>query len=234
MHQNWPYTFMKSLVSCYANLRFSNTVVIHAPIPTGPKILAVNHPTTIDPVMLMATFPTPVSIMISDTLFKVPILGQWLKYAGHIRIVHGQSHLALNQAAAVLKAGGTVAIFPEGAISPLQGFHPAHRGVARLALMSSAPVVPVGIAVEPRAIRQISTTIAGQREVGTWYFNGPYAVTIGKSMHFSGNPNDPALAKHLATQIMAQIEALSLEGTRRIHQHPAIPANNQSCRPSLR
>jgi 1-acyl-sn-glycerol-3-phosphate acyltransferase len=149
MVQKTLYQTMRNLVNTYASLMFDKNVAWHEPFPKGAKILAVNHPSTIDPVMLTTIIPEHVSIMISETLFKVPVLGSWLKNSGHIKIIHGQGQRAMDEATGLLESGQTVAIFPEGAISPIGGFHKGHRGVARLVLLTGAPIIPVGIYVAP-------------------------------------------------------------------------------------
>jgi 1-acyl-sn-glycerol-3-phosphate acyltransferase len=49
-------------------------VVYKTSLPAGAKLLCANHPTTIDPVMMTTLVPVQVSILIHETLFKVPDL----------------------------------------------------------------------------------------------------------------------------------------------------------------
>ncbi len=58
------------------------------------------------------------------------------------------------------------------------------RCVARLALSTGAPVIPVGIGLDRARIHLIETLVDGAIEVGTWYFGGPYAMTVGEPLHF--------------------------------------------------
>ncbi len=222
MVQKLVYSAMRTLVHQTSSLLLKRKLIKHAALPSGAKILAANHPTTIDPVMLTTIFQEPVRIMISETLFEVPVLGVWLRRAGHLRIEHGHGQGAVDDAVTALEAGQTVAIFPEGAISPIDGLERAHRGVARLALLTGAPVVPIGIHIRSDHIKRIETTVNGKPEVGTWYFSGPYVITVGAPMHFTGDAHDRDLTLSIAETVMQQIAQLKLEGDARLPQRPAL------------
>ncbi len=196
-----------------------------APLPAGPKIIAANHPSTTDPFLILTLLPEHTSILIDDRLFKVPVFGSYLRAAQHIPVVPGRGREAFDAALALLAAGRSVAIFPEGAISPLAGgFHPARSGVARLALASGAPVIPVGIHLARERIRLRTTMIDGVPAVGTWYLGGPYAMTAGTPLHFTGDPENRALVAAVAERIMGRIIALAAESARRLERVPEMAA----------
>ena len=123
----------------------------------------------------------------------------------------GQSDQVLKQAVRALAAGRSVVIFPEGAISPANGFAPVRSGVARLALQSGVPVIPIGIHLCDENCRRMPTTLEGESDIITWYLRGPYAITIGKPMYFQGDANDRSLVKIIAENVMGHIRALSQE-----------------------
>ena len=123
----------------YGKSLLSMDVEWQAPLPGGPKIIAANHPSTTDPFLLMGLIGEPMSILITEACFKLPGLGAFLRTAGHVPVVSGSGKAALDEGVRLLRAGQTVGIFPEGALSPLAqlgcgGCAPAHTGVARLAL----------------------------------------------------------------------------------------------------
>ena len=94
--------------------------------------------------------PAPGTPGIGDT----HVLGRYLRAAGHIPVITGNGRAAFEEAKRLLGAGQTVTIFPEGSISPLEGgFYPARTGVARLALSTGAPVIPVGIHLDRERIQ---------------------------------------------------------------------------------
>jgi len=222
MFTNMWYQTGRLLAKGYARLAFNPDIEMCAPIPDGAKILAANHPSTVDPVMMTTLTREPVGILISETLFKVPLLGTSLSWGGHITVQHGNGKACLEEASRRLQAGQTVGIFPEGAISPLKGgsplaggSHRAHTGVARLALANDAPVVPVGIYIDRQRVWLTKTMVDGREETGTWYLSGPYWMTVGEPMRFEGDLEDRARVREVADLIMQRINQLACESEHR-------------------
>jgi len=120
---------------------------------TGGVIVAANHISHADPLVLAdyllhATGRIP-RFMAKDTLFRGNgIVGRTMRGAAQIPVYRrtADASLALRDAVAALHAGECVVIYPEGTVSRDPGKWPmtAKTGVARLALLSGAPVVPVG------------------------------------------------------------------------------------------
>jgi 1-acyl-sn-glycerol-3-phosphate acyltransferase len=213
------YRSGRRVVDAYARLMFAMDIVQHAPLPEGPKIIAANHPTTTDPFLLTILERDQMSILISETLFKVPVFGRYLRQAGHVPVVAGNGRAAFEGARQLLEAGRTIGIFPEGTISPLDGgFHNAHTGAARLALSTGAIVIPVGIHLQRERIRLIETEVDGEIEVGTWYLRGPYAMTMGEPMHFAGDVEDREYIRSVSDQIMRRIIHLAGQGGQRMKE----------------
>ena len=214
------YCMGRSLVDTMKYILFQMDVAYLAPLVTGAKLLCANHPTTVDPVMMTTLVPEQVSILISETLFKVPGLGRSLAASGHIRVEHNRGRAALETGIQRLEAGRTVGIFPEGAISQANGsMARAHTGAARMALTTNVPVIPIGIAVNSKNILRIKTMVDGVEETGTWYLRGPYAITVGEAMFFDGDStraNDRETVHQVTDQIAARIAALSQESARRL------------------
>ena len=200
----------------YARTMLKMDVRWHAPLADGPKIIAVNHPTTTDPFLLMGLMSEPVSILITEMCFKLPVLGHFLRRAGHVPVMDGNGRTAFEQAVKLLQVGRTVAIFPEGSLSPLGGGVCApHTGVARLALITRVPVIPVGIHLQRENIYFLKTTVDGKTEIARWYFHGPYAVTVGKPMRFDGSVEDRELVHSISQRIMGRISLLARESDQR-------------------
>ena len=57
-----------------------------ADLPADAKIVAANHPTTTDPFLMMSWPFEPVYVLITEAAFKVPLIGQLLRLAGHIPV----------------------------------------------------------------------------------------------------------------------------------------------------
>jgi 1-acyl-sn-glycerol-3-phosphate acyltransferase len=216
LQQAW-YSMGRMAVALYAEFALRMNISRHAPLPKGPKIIAANHPTTTDPVLITLVTSEPMHILITEMCFKVPVVGRFLRQAGHVPVVDGNGRAAFKQAVEVLKAGHTVVIFPEGALSPLEGgVCPPHTGVARLALIARAPVIPVGIHLERERIKFIETTVDDKTETARWYLRGPYAMTVGEPMWFEGHVEDRQYVHSVSERIMQRISGLSHESAQRI------------------
>jgi 1-acyl-sn-glycerol-3-phosphate acyltransferase len=119
-------------------------------VPPGGVIVAANHISLADPVVLC-------DFVLSD-LERVPrFLAERELFEGRglvARVMRGAGQIpvdrdhptprALDAAVAALRSGETVVIYPEGTVTQDPGTWPmqARTGVARLALLSGAPVVP--------------------------------------------------------------------------------------------
>jgi 1-acyl-sn-glycerol-3-phosphate acyltransferase len=215
-----------AVISLLARLMLDMDMQWQAPLPAGPKIFAANHPTTVDPFLLLKLAPEDMRILVTGGAFTVPVFGRYLQYVGHIPVIKGRGQQALNEALGQLSSGNSIGIFPEGALSPLAGGLGRPRsGVARLALSSGLPVIPVGIHLQRERIKYVAAKIDGQPSLGRFYLGGPYAMTIGKSLHFEGCLDDWELVNSVAENIMHQIDQLSLESAKRISSSQrAVPA----------
>jgi 1-acyl-sn-glycerol-3-phosphate acyltransferase len=206
-----------------SNLLFRLSITRLQDLPAGPKIYAPNHPSTIDPVVVMAHLPEPASILILETLFKVPFLGRSLRMAGHVPVQIGNGRAAFDEAVRLLQSGRSVMVFPEGAISPEEGgLGHAHSGVARLALLTGAPVIPIGIALQKENVRRVITQVEGKPEIGTWYFYGGYALTIGEPMHFYGSADNRDYVRRITERVMQRIERLAHYSSGKLRTEPAF------------
>lgn len=116
----------------------------------GPVIVAVNHISVLDPFVVAHACYGAGRIprfLTKSELFAVPVLRTVLRGAGHIPVYRdsADASLALREATAALAHGECVVVYPEGTTTGDPGFWPmrARTGVARLALATGAPVVPM-------------------------------------------------------------------------------------------
>ena len=217
MFQRFWYGIGRVLIIFFAHVMLKMDIHWKAPRPQGPLILAANHPSTTDPALVTILVKEQTSILILETLFKVPLFGRSLRMSGHIPVVLGNGKAALAEATRLLNAGRTIIIFPEGIISPAEGgLHHGHSGVARLALETGAPVIPIGIGLDHNHLQLLETSVKGKGEVGAWYFHGPYAITVGHALRFSGNSEDREQVRRVTDYIMQQISGLAQESRARL------------------
>jgi len=113
-------------------------------------IVASNHMTNIDPLTfahyLWDNGFAP-KILAKASLFKVPVVGRVLRSLGQIPVYRNTTAAAdsLSAGVAAIQAGECVAVFPEGTLTRDPDLWPmvGKTGVARLALMTKAPVIPL-------------------------------------------------------------------------------------------
>lgn len=207
-----------SAVTRYIQTQYRFDLIHQAPLPAGPKIFAANHPTTVDPFLLLALAPEQMSILITGDVFKIPLFGLYLRAAGHIPVIRGRDRDAFDKALYLLKAGRSIGIFPEGSLSPLNaeiGFGQAHTGAVRLALESGAPIVPVGIYLIKERIKFVHGKIDKTPGTARLYLNGPYAMTVGQALWFGKNLEREEV-KYASQEVIQQIARLTCESRSRM------------------
>jgi 1-acyl-sn-glycerol-3-phosphate acyltransferase len=202
------YLVPRMLLVLYARLMLELDIEWHAPFPAGPKIIVANHPSTTDPIYLGLLSPQPLNMLLIIYPFLIPLVGVYLRWSGHVPVVPGKGRPAFEAALRLLQEGRSVVIFPEGDVSPRQGgFHRPHTGAARLALLTGAPVVPVGIYLSRQRNCPIEMDIAGTRCVSYVYLRGKYALTVGEPVQYEGGAEDrvhvTAVADHMMNQIIS-------------------------------
>jgi 1-acyl-sn-glycerol-3-phosphate acyltransferase len=110
----------------------------------GPVILASNHIGWLDGPLLFLRAPRPGHALVKQEAF-VGRTGKLLNYAGQIKLYRGRTDAgALRTAADSLAAGQVVIVYPEGHRGDGE-LRKIKSGIAWLALVSGAPIVPVAI-----------------------------------------------------------------------------------------
>lgn len=119
----------------------------------GAVIIAGNHPSYLDGLLVGLPIERPIRFMAWDALFKVPLLGALIKAMGAfpVDIRKGRGEAAFREALGVLESGCALGIFPEGQRSEQAAMGELRTGVARLAIETGAPIVPVTIGGAMRA-----------------------------------------------------------------------------------
>jgi 1-acyl-sn-glycerol-3-phosphate acyltransferase len=116
----------------------------------GPVILAANHISNADPVIVGAWLTPRLGRRIhwlgKREMFDWPIVGWIARNGGVVPVDRGGADVeAFRMAARVLEAGGVLMVFPEGTRSPTGELQPPKDGLALLALRTGATIVPIGI-----------------------------------------------------------------------------------------
>jgi 1-acyl-sn-glycerol-3-phosphate acyltransferase len=138
--------FLKALLD--GLMRGYHRRVIHpgrtCPVPaTGPAIVAANHTSHLDPMVLQSSCDRPITWVMTADFFDLPVLKQFLTRYKMIRIKQGDNDAGVwRQALRELADGRVVGVFPEGRIETSREFLPFMAGVAMLAVRGKADLYP--------------------------------------------------------------------------------------------
>ena len=114
--------------------------------PEGPVVIAANHHSFIDPLVIGVVLPRPIAFIARGDLFRIPGLGWLLRKLYAIPVERGSGDLAAVKAAIrALRGGMAFGIFPEGRRSRSGHLEPFKTGAAAIALRTGARVLPVAI-----------------------------------------------------------------------------------------
>lgn len=112
------------------------------------SILIANHASILDIPGIISAFPHPVRFMAKKSLAWFPLFGWLLSSSGHVLIERENAKAALRglkRAAALLRKGISIVVFPEGTRTPDGEVKDFKGGAFLLALEAKAPIVPVSI-----------------------------------------------------------------------------------------
>jgi 1-acyl-sn-glycerol-3-phosphate acyltransferase len=116
----------------------------------GAAILACNHVSFVDAVLLLAASPRPIHFVMDHRIFKVPVLGWLFRLARAIPIAPRAEDPAAYEAAfdaavKVLQEGDLLAIFPEGGITRDGQLQEFKGGIMKILARQPVPVVPMAL-----------------------------------------------------------------------------------------
>ena len=118
---------------------------------TGPAIVAANHASNLDPVVLASVVMPKLGRRLQwlgkKELFDWPIVGVIARNGGVHPVDRSKADVeAFRLAKRILDEGHLLLVFPEGTRSRDGALQEARDGTAVLALRSGAPIIPIGIA----------------------------------------------------------------------------------------
>jgi len=146
----WRFGVPIALLIVRALFRVRVAGIHHVPLE-GPAILAFVHVSVLDGPCLAAEVAwrrrRTARFLVASEIFGVPVSGWFLRHYRQIPVRRGQQDAgALDEVIATIGRGAVTAIAPEGTVNPAPGeLQRIRSGVARIALPTGAPVVPVGI-----------------------------------------------------------------------------------------
>lgn len=169
--------------------------------PAGPAVYAANHTSVVDTPVVFGHLPVDFKILHKRSLYLVPVLGQYLYAGGHIGIHRGSGFRArkgLARAAARIRGGASLVVFPEGTRRREEGVGAFKRGSFVLALEAGVPVVPLSII----GVKRVSFGALRVRAGHVRMIVHPAVPTAGRGAHQAA-----ALAEEVRRIVAAGCEA---------------------------
>ncbi|MEO0478556.1 MAG: lysophospholipid acyltransferase family protein [Planctomycetota bacterium] len=123
---------------------FFRLKVVNRPQIDGPFILAANHSSFLDPLLLGASQWRRICFMMTVLHFRSPKLGWFYRWMRSIPLAvrGGGNRQALRTAHTVLRRGEVIGIFPEGGLARDDGLFLGSPGAVSLVLAEDVPIVP--------------------------------------------------------------------------------------------
>jgi 1-acyl-sn-glycerol-3-phosphate acyltransferase len=176
----------------------------------GSAILASNHLSFIDSVFLPLVLRRPVVFLAKSEYFtghgiKGWLVRQFFLASGQLPIDRSggrASEDSLNTGVTVLSQGKLLGIYPEGTRSPDGRIYRGRTGIARMALESGVPVIPVAM-IDTDKVMPIGSKIPKVQRIG---------VVFGHPLDFSrfaGYENDRFVLRAITDEIMHEIVGIS-------------------------
>lgn len=189
------YRIIYTIVAPIIHLLFPCRAVGLEKIPEGGALLCANHVSGWDPIVIALSLPrdSRLTVMAKDQLFRIPLLGGFLRKLGIIPVKRGESDLnAVKSSMRALNGGNRLLVFPEGTRVEERGEVEAKGGVTMMATRTGVPMIPVYCGGKHKFLRK--TTIV---------FGEPYIPVI------AGRRPTPDENRAIAAEIMERIYALS-------------------------
>lgn len=173
----------------------------------GPVIIASNHLSFSDSIFMPLVVPRKVTFLAKSEYFTSPGPKGLLKKLTFIAL--GQvpvdrsggrrSEAALITGLKVLAEGKCLGIYPEGTRSPDGRLYKGRSGIARLAIESGAPIIPVAMSNTDK-IQPTGKLIPNLHRVG---------MIFGEPMYFDGDSTDLTYLREVTDHIMKKIQEMS-------------------------
>jgi 1-acyl-sn-glycerol-3-phosphate acyltransferase len=201
------YWVIKAILTPILRLCYRTRIEGRGHVPErGPVILAANHRSFMDSLFLPLVIRRRVTFVAKAEYFDDKKTAWFFRGVGQIPIRReggSASERALASATEVLETGGVFAIYPEGTRTRDGYLHRGHTGIARLALRTGTPIVPVGM-IGTDEINPIGKRFPRLfRAVGIKF--GP-SIPVDR---YAGREHDKLVLRQITDEVMFELRQLS-------------------------
>ena len=131
-------------------------------IPPGTCLFVANHTSSADAPAVVGAIPRRIAILLKQSLFKYPIVGQAFHLAHFIpvdRAKHDSAIASIEKAIEAMHDGQSFLIYPEGTRSPDGRLQEFKKGAVVMAIKAGVPIVPVACSGAHRVMQKRSLRI---------------------------------------------------------------------------
>ena len=205
---NLPYGVLRAFLTPFLMLAFRPKVKGLRNVPaSGPVIIASNHLSFSDSIFMPLVVPRKVTFLAKSEYFTSPGPKGFIKKLTFIAL--GQvpvdrsggrrSEAALITGLQVLANNECLGIYPEGTRSPDGRLYKGRTGIARIAIESGAPIIPVAM-FNTEKIQPTGKVVPKIMRV---------KMVFGEPMFFEGDSSDLLHLRDVTDQIMKKIQEMS-------------------------
>jgi len=144
---DWRYVFYRNFMRIALRLLVNFRVSGTENIPKTRKVIfAGNHTSLLDGVSLAAAYPRKIYFLVAQETLKSVPWGWFMKRLGYLPVDRtGFNKDTIKQAIGILRSGHAIGIFPEGRITPDGQLAKGREGVALIARLADADIIPFAI-----------------------------------------------------------------------------------------
>jgi 1-acyl-sn-glycerol-3-phosphate acyltransferase len=144
---DWQYVLFQASMSVALRLFVNFRVSGAQNIPKKRKVIfAGNHTSLLDGAALVAAYPRRICFLVAQESFKTFPWGGVMSWLGYLKIDRtGFNKETIKQAIGILRSGHAIGIFPEGRITPDGQLTKGREGVALIARLADADIIPFAI-----------------------------------------------------------------------------------------
>ena len=202
------YQFLKSFLAPILTIAFRPKVTGLRNVPhLGPVIIASNHLSFSDSVFMPLVVPRKVTFLAKSEYFTSPgpkgiakrLIFTSLGQVPVDRSGGRRSEAAITTGLRLLSESACIGIYPEGTRSPDGRLYKGRTGIARMALESGAPVIPVAM-FNTAEIQPTGQVVPKVRRV---------EMVFGAPLYFEGDSADATVLREVTDAIMKAIQEIS-------------------------
>ena len=205
---NVPYAFLRAFLTPFLMILFRPKVKGLRNVPiNGPVVIASNHLSFSDSIFMPLVLPRKVTFLAKSEYFTSPGPKGLLKKLtflalGQVPVDRSggrRSEAALITGLKVLAEGQCLGIYPEGTRSPDGRLYKGRTGIARLAMESGAPIIPVAM-FNTEKIQPTGKVIPKVMRV---------KMVFGEPIYLKGDSTDLNLLRTATDELMSTLQKLS-------------------------